>query len=161
MRASIQPSKVLCIPEKAPRILPVRRSMSALVGQKQTWSEISFSLKNLRVRAFDSRAKGFSTPLARRRSSCPPPSPNLVHTHLIERYQALRDSDFRLSRATTSRRAPNRSAEEARTWEQHPQPIIPPPSLNRSAELPRQPARDGFVSRCAVKLTRGTFSATG
>ena len=35
-RASIQPSKVLCIPEKAPRILPVRRSLSAFVGRKQT-----------------------------------------------------------------------------------------------------------------------------
>ena len=42
--------------------------------------------------AFDSRAKGFSPPLARRRSSCPPPSPNLVRTHLIENYEALRDS---------------------------------------------------------------------
>ena len=35
MRASIQPSKALCILEKAPRILPVRRSMLALVGRKQ------------------------------------------------------------------------------------------------------------------------------
>ena len=35
-RASIQPSKVLCILEKAPRILPFRRSLSALVGRKMT-----------------------------------------------------------------------------------------------------------------------------
>ena len=50
------------------------------------------SLRNLPVRAFDSRAQGFSPPLARQRSSCPPPSPNLVRTHLIENHQALRDS---------------------------------------------------------------------
>ena len=42
-----------------------------------------------------------STPLARRRSSCPPPSPNLVSTHPIERYQVLRDSVPCLSRAAT------------------------------------------------------------
>ena len=55
--------------------------------------------KNDLVRAFDSRAQGFSPLLARQRSSCPPPSPNLVHTHLIENYQALRDSAPCLSRA--------------------------------------------------------------
>ena len=66
-----------------------------------TWSEISFSLRNLLVRAFDSRAQGFSPPLARQRSSCPPPSPNLVRTHLIENHQALRDSAPCLSRAAT------------------------------------------------------------
>ena len=38
------------------------------------------SLRNLLVRAFDSRVQGFSPPLARQRSSCPPPSPNLVRT---------------------------------------------------------------------------------
>ena len=66
-------------------------------------SEISFSLRNLPVRAFDSRAQGFSPPLARQRSSCPPPSPNLVRTHPIENYQALHDCDSApcLSRATT------------------------------------------------------------
>ena len=57
--------------------------------------------QNLPVRAFDSRAQGFSPPLARQRSSCPPPSPNLVRTHLIENYQALRDSAPCLSRAST------------------------------------------------------------
>ena len=66
-----------------------------------TWSEISFSLGNLPVRAFDSRAQGFSPPLARQRSSCPPPSPNLVRTHLTENHQALRDSAPCLSRAAT------------------------------------------------------------
>ena len=53
------------------------------------------------TRAFDSRAQGFSPPLARQRSSCPPPSPNLVRTHPIENYQALRDSAPCLSRAAT------------------------------------------------------------
>ena len=59
------------------------------------------SLRNFPVRAFDSRAQGFSPPLTRRRSSCPPPSPNLVRTHPIENYQALRDSAPCLSRAAT------------------------------------------------------------
>ena len=59
------------------------------------------SLRNLPVRAFDSRAQGFSPPLARRRSSCPPPSPNLVSSNPIENYQALRDSAPCLSRAAT------------------------------------------------------------
>ena len=48
-------------------------------------SDISFSLRNLPVRAFDSRAQGLITPLAGRRSSYPPLSPNLVRTHAIER----------------------------------------------------------------------------
>ena len=39
--------------------------------------------------------------MARQRSSCPPPSPNLVRTHLIENHQALRDSAPCLSRAAT------------------------------------------------------------
>ena len=47
------------------------------------------------------RAQGFSPPLARRRSSCPPPSPNLARTHPIENCQALRDSAPCLSRAAT------------------------------------------------------------
>ena len=59
------------------------------------------SVGNLPVHSFDSRAQEFSTPLARRRSSCPPPSPNLVRTHPIEPYEALRDGDPCLSRATT------------------------------------------------------------
>ena len=64
------------------------------------------------MRAFGSRAQGFSTPLGRRRSSCPPPSLNLVRTHRIECYQALRDSAPCLSRATTSRRAANWNLEK-------------------------------------------------
>ena len=49
----------------------------------------------------DSRAQGFSPPLARRRSSCSPPSPNLVRTNPIEHYQVLRDRAPCLSRAAT------------------------------------------------------------
>ena len=60
-----------------------------------------FLLRNLLVRAFDSRAQGFSPPLARRRSSCPPPSSNLVRTYPIEHYKALCDSAPCLSRAVT------------------------------------------------------------
>ena len=73
----------------------------ALVGIKRPWSDITFSLRNLPIRAFDFRAQRFSPPLARRRSSCPPPSPNLVRTHPIEHSQALRDSAPCLSRAAT------------------------------------------------------------
>ena len=104
--------------KNAPRILPVRRSLLALVGRKHTAlrDQFFFFLKNLPIRAFNSRVQGFSTPLARRRSSFPPPSPNLVRTRPIERYQALRDSAPCLSRATTSRRAPNWNSEEAHTW---------------------------------------------
>ena len=98
--ASSRP-EALCILEKAPRIFPVRRSFWTSKEEKRLWSDISFSLRNLPVRAFDSRTQGLSTPLARRRSSCPPPLPNLVCTHLIERYKALRDSVPCLSRAAT------------------------------------------------------------
>ena len=39
-----------------------------------------------------------------------------------------------------SRRAPNWGSEEVRTWEHHhPQPIKPPPRLNRQAKSRRQP----------------------
>ena len=38
-----------------------------------------------------------------------------------------------------SPRAPNWGLEEARTWEHHPQPTIPPPRLNRQDESRRQP----------------------
>ena len=45
--------------------------------------------------------RGSALLCARRRSSCPPPSPNLVRTHPTEHYQALRDSAPCLSRAAT------------------------------------------------------------
>ena len=146
VRANIQPSKALYIPEKRPRNLAHSPLLVGPRRKKQTVVRDSFSLRNLPVRASDSCAQGFSTSLARRRSSCPPPSPNLVRTHPIERYQALRDSAPCLSRAATSRRAPNWNLEDARTWEHHPQPtIIPPPRLNRPAESRRRPV--GCISR--------------
>ena len=50
-----------------------------LVGRKIAVVRHQLSLRNLPVQACDSRAQGFSPPLlARRQSSCPPPSPNLV-----------------------------------------------------------------------------------
>ena len=45
---------------------------------------MSFTLRNLPVRAFITRAQMFSTTLARRRSSCPPSSPNQLLTHTIK-----------------------------------------------------------------------------
>ena len=89
-----------CAPLKAPRILSVRRSLWPSKEEKCQWPDMSFSLRNLPVRAFDSRAQGFSPSLARQRSSCPPPSPNLVRTHPIENY-SLRDSAPCLSRVAT------------------------------------------------------------
>ena len=52
--------------------------------EKRPWSEIRFPLRNYLVRAFDSRAQGFSTLPARQRSSSPPSSPSLVRTHPID-----------------------------------------------------------------------------
>ena len=82
-------------------ILACSPLLVAVVGRRMTMVRHSFSLRNLPVQACDSRAQGFSPPLARRRSSFPPPSPNLVRTHPIELYQALRDSAPCLSRAAT------------------------------------------------------------
>ena len=42
-------------------------------------------LRHFPVHANNSRAQGCSTPLVRRRSSCPPPSPNLMLTQWMER----------------------------------------------------------------------------
>ena len=88
-------------PWKSPTNLARSPLLVALVGRNKTVSVISVSLRNLPVQACDSRAQGFSPPLARRRSTCPPPSPNLVRTHPIKHYQALRDSAPCLSRAAT------------------------------------------------------------
>ena len=88
-------AKALCIPEKRPSNL-ARSPILVGPGMKKTYH--GFPIGNIPVRAFYSRARrGFSTPLTRRRSSCPPPSPNPVLTHPIERtaapYQASGDSD--------------------------------------------------------------------
>ena len=89
---------------------------------------------------------GFNPPLARRRSSFPPPSSNLVRTHPIEHYQALRDSAPCLSRAATlPTGTKSKLGREVHTWEHRPQPTIPPPRLNRQAESRRQPV--GCISR--------------
>ena len=53
------PTQHLCIPEKAPRILPVRRSLPASYKENRPWPEVSFSLRNISVRAFDSQAHGW------------------------------------------------------------------------------------------------------
>ena len=103
------------IPEKCPTNLAHSPLFVGPCRKKTDHGHISFSLRNLPVRAFDSCAQGFSTPLARRRSSYLPTSPNLVRTHPIERYQALRNSTPCLSSVTTSRKAPNWRLEEART----------------------------------------------
>ena len=50
----------------------------------------------------------------------------------------------------TSRKAPNWGSEEARTWEHHPQPTIPPPRLNRQAESRRQPVGRYIKSRVTI-----------
>ena len=47
-----------CIPEKAPRILPVHRSLWPSQEEIRPWSDISFSLRNLPVQACDSRGQG-------------------------------------------------------------------------------------------------------
>ena len=65
-------------------VLPVCCSLLTLVRRKHTVVRDSFSLRNLPVRAFGSRAQGFSTPLTRMIESCPPSSPKLVLTHSIE-----------------------------------------------------------------------------
>ena len=82
MRVCIQPSKALCIPVKRPTNLA--RS-PLLVGPRRKKTDrgqrSTFPSETSRFAHGDSRAQGFSTPLGRRRSSFPPPSPNLVRTH--------------------------------------------------------------------------------
>ena len=125
----MKPSKALCIPEKAARILPVHRSLSTLVGRKQTVVRVQFSPQEpLGSRLWFTRTGVQHSPGS---SAVEPPYAPAESgaTHPIERYQALCDSVPCLSRAATSRRAPNWGSEEARTWEHHPQPTIPPPLL--------------------------------
>ena len=71
----------LCVSgENAPEILPVGRSLLALAGRIRPCQRSYFSSETP-VRAFDSRAQGFNILLARRRSSFPLSSQNLVHAH--------------------------------------------------------------------------------
>ena len=123
--------------KNALRILPVRRSFLTLVGRNRPWSEISFSLRNLPVRGFDSYALGFNTPLAYRRSSYPPPSSNLVHTHPD---RAL----LRCTRLSTPHHLPKGTKSELGRGghgECHAQPTTSPSRPNRPAESQRQPPR--------------------
>ena len=106
--------------------------------ENKPWSEISFPPRNLSTRAFDSRAQGFSTPLARRRSNCLPSSPNLVLTRPIVRaaapFKVFLDSAPCLSRAATSRRAPHWSSEEEHLVNTILNQPNLPPCFNQSAE---------------------------
>ena len=97
------------------------------------WSEIHFSLRNLPVRAFDSRAQAFSSPspgssmIVRRASLRPRQICCLLHPieHTIKYYgthlrvlqrptrQAFREIATCLTRTASSRRAPNWSSDEA------------------------------------------------
>ena len=90
-----------CASLKSPTNLARSPFHVALIGRKMTVVRDHLSLRNLPDRAFDSRAQGFSPPLARQRLSCPPPSPNLVRTLPIENCQALRDSAPCHSRVAT------------------------------------------------------------
>ena len=80
-RASTHSFQALGIPEKSPRNLT---PSSPLVGSHR--KKINQGRKTAPpVCTCDSRARGFSTPLTRRRSSYPLPSPKLMLTHQIER----------------------------------------------------------------------------
>ena len=102
-----------------------------LVGprrKKTDYGQISFSLRNLLVRAFDSHVQGFSTPLARRRSSCPPPSPNPVRIHLIERCCTLPGFPRQCPLPLACRHLPKGTKLElgrGAAGEHHPQPTTP------------------------------------
>ena len=74
-QASIQPSKALCIPERVPRILPVCRSLLALIGRKQAVVRHYFFLSETFRFApclLVSR-RGFSCPTPRRPGHLPFP----------------------------------------------------------------------------------------
>ena len=124
-----------CASLKRPTIVPVCRSLLALAGIKNTvvrhqlfpqkpfCSLLRFSCTG------DQQSHGSSTievPSAFAESGAYPPnrvlpgSPQQPFMSLACRY--------------TSRGASNRSSEEVRTLEHHPQPTIPPSSLNRQAE---------------------------
>ena len=131
--------------KNAPPILPVRCSLLALVGRKQTVvRDQLFPQKPPVSRLWFSRtgvqhspgSSMIELPSAVAESGAYSPDRALLGSH---------DSAPCLSRATISRRPPNSSLEEACTWEHHFWPTIPPPRLNRRAESRRQPV--GCISR--------------
>ena len=67
--------------KSAPETMAIRGSGLTIVGRNQAEARNNLSLKILLVLGCDSRLQGFSTPLARRRSSYPPSSTNLMTTH--------------------------------------------------------------------------------
>ena len=105
--------------KNAPGILPVRRSLLALVGRKQTVVRDSLLPQNPPVRAFDSRYRtrvqhfpGSSTielfSTLHESGACSPyRACHGTLTRAAAPYQSFRDSATCLSLATTSRRAPN------------------------------------------------------
>ena len=84
--ASIHPSKGLDLLEKRPRNLARPPTQIGSCRKKSNRSqEIGLFFRNLPVLACLCHARGFSTPLARRRSNYPPPSLDLALPHLIAR----------------------------------------------------------------------------
>ena len=145
-------SKALRIPEKRPTSLAVLRSLLALVGRKQTVVRNQFfPQKPPGFSVFDSRAQGFSTPLARQRSSYSPFLPNLVLTRSIARETVrLRALLFPLRLSAppvppTSRVLPPleghqiEAQKEVHLVDTIPNQTKPPPRLNRLAESRSQP----------------------
>ena len=106
--------------KNAPRILPVHRSL-CYVGPRRKKNDrartSAFPSETYQFTPLNSHAQGFSPPLAGRRSSCPPPSPNLVRTHPIDHYQALSDSAACLSSAATPPEGHQIGARKGRTPE--------------------------------------------
>ena len=96
--------------KNAPEILPLFRSLLALVGRNPTVVGDHLSPKQILVCDFDSLTQGFGTPLGCQRSSCSPASPNLVpltlpgvlrQCHLPLAYQLLKGPKLQLRRGTS------------------------------------------------------------
>ena len=143
-RASIQPSKALCILAKSPTNLARSPLLVALVERNKTVVGHQF---------FPQRPPGSSLWFSRTGVQPSPDSSTIeLPSAFAESGAYPPDRTTRLSATVLpasrvpppSRRAPNWSLEEARTWEHHPQPTIPPPCLNRQAESRWQPV--GCVS---------------
>ena len=105
------------------------------------------SLRDLPVNALDSRAQGFSPPLARRRSSCPtPPSPNL---ELLAHGWEAKWSSIRGNREKTERKL-NSPLEVPRITEQ-------PRRHGSSARYIRDLVTQGYRPGGACRSSCGTI----